>query len=96
VKFCSKEGAEHEEKSIQRRTDHYVSKKVDKLGAGMASSGLAKDFAALGIEGSVKGKGSMGNTQNHGLWLCLEKGRTGSRRSKAWRAVFSFTQKMAA
>jgi hypothetical protein len=38
---------------------HYVSKKVDKLGAGMALSGLAKDFAALGIEGSVKGKGSM-------------------------------------
>jgi hypothetical protein len=74
-----------------------VSKKVDKLGAGMALSGLAKDCAALGIAGSVKGKGVHGgSTQNHGLQLCLEKGRTGSRRSKAWITVFSYPQKMAA
>lgn len=43
----------------RRLGGHSVSKKVDKLGAGMALSGLAKDFAASGIEGSVKRKGSM-------------------------------------
>ena len=38
---------------------HYVGKKVDELGAGMALSRLAKDFSASGIEGSVKRKGSV-------------------------------------
>ena len=38
---------------------HDFGKKVDKLGAGMALSGLAKDFSASGIEGRVKGKDSV-------------------------------------
>ena len=38
---------------------HDVGKKVDELGAGMALSGLAKDFSASGIEGRVKGKSSV-------------------------------------
>ena len=38
---------------------HDIDKKVDKLGAGMALSGLAKDFSASGIKGSVKRKGSV-------------------------------------
>src|SRR4029077_17921706 len=38
---------------------HDIGKKVDKLGAGMALSGLAEDFSASGIEGRVKGKGSV-------------------------------------
>ena len=38
---------------------HDMGKKVDKLGAGMALSGLAKDFSASGIKGRVKGKGSV-------------------------------------
>ena len=38
---------------------HYTGKKVDELGAGMALSGLAKDFSASGIKGRVKRKGSM-------------------------------------
>jgi hypothetical protein len=38
---------------------HYTVKKIDKLGAGMALSGLAKDFSTSGIKGSVKGKGSV-------------------------------------
>jgi hypothetical protein len=52
---------------------HYVGKKVDELDAGMALSGLAKDFAASGTKGREKGFHG-GNTQNHGLRLCLEKG----------------------
>lgn len=38
---------------------HYLCKKVDELGAGMALSRPAKDFSASGIKGSVKGKGSV-------------------------------------
>src|ERR1700704_6399172 len=38
---------------------HYTGKKVHKLAARMASSGLAKDFAASGIKGSIKRKGSV-------------------------------------
>src|SRR3979490_1774324 len=38
---------------------HYTGKKVHKLAAGMALSGLAKDFAASGIKGSIKGQGSV-------------------------------------
>jgi hypothetical protein len=38
---------------------HDLGKKVDELGAGMALSGLAKDFSASGIESSVKGKSSV-------------------------------------
>ena len=38
---------------------HDIGKKVDKLGAGMALSGLAEDFSASGVEGRVKGKGSV-------------------------------------
>ena len=35
---------------------HDLGQKVDKLGAGMALSGLAEDFSASGIEGRVKGR----------------------------------------
>ena len=38
---------------------HDIGKKVDELGAGMALSGLAKDFSASGIKSSVKRKGSV-------------------------------------
>ena len=38
---------------------HYLGKKVDELGAGMALSSLAKDFSASGIESSVQGKSSV-------------------------------------
>jgi hypothetical protein len=38
---------------------HYLGKKVDELGAGMALSSLAKDFSASGIKGRVKGKGAV-------------------------------------
>ena len=38
---------------------HDLGKKVDELGAGMALSGLAKDFSASGIKGRVKRKGSV-------------------------------------
>jgi hypothetical protein len=38
---------------------HDIGKKIDELGAGMALSGLAKDFSASGIQGSVKRKGSV-------------------------------------
>ena len=38
---------------------HDIGKKVDKLGAGIALSGLAEDFSASGVEGRVKGKGSV-------------------------------------
>ena len=38
---------------------HDLGKKVDELGAGMALSGLAKDFSASGIKGRVKGKSSV-------------------------------------
>ena len=36
-----------------------LGKKVDELGAGMALSGLAKDFSASGIKSRVKGKSSV-------------------------------------
>ena len=36
-----------------------MGKKVDEFGAGMALSGLAKDFSASGIKGSIKGKSSV-------------------------------------
>ena len=38
---------------------HDIGKKVDELGAGMALSGLAKDFSASDIKSSVKRKGSV-------------------------------------
>ena len=38
---------------------HDVGKKVDELGAGMALSGLAKDFSASGIKGRVKRKSAV-------------------------------------
>jgi hypothetical protein len=38
---------------------HDLSKKVDELGAGMALRGLAKDFSAAGIEGSIQRKGAV-------------------------------------
>ena len=54
---------------------HDLGKKVDELGAGMALSGLAKDFSASGIKGRVKGKSSVAVvTQSHELRPCLEKG----------------------
>ena len=40
----------------RRLGGHYMGKKIDELGAIMALSGLAKDFATSGIEGSVKRK----------------------------------------
>jgi hypothetical protein len=38
---------------------HDLGQKVDKLGAGMALSGLAEDFSASGIKGRIKGKSSV-------------------------------------
>ena len=76
---------------------HDLGQKVNELGAGMAWSGLAKDFPASGIKGRVKRKGAVPVILKAvGLGSARRKRQTGSRRSKAWIAVFSSTQKTAA
>ena len=68
---------------------HHLGKKVDELGAGMALSRLAKDFSASGIKGRVQRKGSMAVIlKTVSLGSAGRRGSTGSRRSRAWIAVF--------
>jgi hypothetical protein len=68
-----------------------------KLLAGVAAGSACDDLATFGLEGSIKGKGAVTEIlEPMALSRPGESGRTGSRRSRAWLAVFSSTQKTAA
>jgi hypothetical protein len=101
--FMSREIVSHDvDLASERLGSHKLGKKVDELRAGMALSRLAEDFLRFGYQGPRKGKGCRGgNIQSHEPRLYPEKEAEPDpggprRRSKAWMAVFSSTQKTAA
>lgn len=68
-----------------------------KLHAGVTPGGLAEDFSALSFQGRRRARASRGESIQtrairHGP---ARAARTGSRRLRAWKALFSSTQKTA-
>ena len=71
--------------------------KVDKFSASVAVGCLAQHFAGGGIQGRIEREGAVAKVfKSVTFGPPGESGKTGSRRSRAWIALFSSTQKTAA
>ena len=71
-----------------------IGQEADKFGAGMAAGGFSLDLACFHVKGSLKRQRAVSMVFESVLFCAAgNSGSTGSRRSSAWIAVFSSTQK---